>query len=105
MINLPLNRLKQLAKSRSIKENKNKKDFSELRHSLRYVFFKSKINEITRSLYNIKIKKNLTLKLKETKRNLIKYESKGVKDKNLLPREYLDIMRPYLRNMINDHKL
>ena len=126
MINLPLNRLKQLAKNRSIKENKNKKDFSELRHSLRYVFFKSKINEITRSLYNIKIKKNLTLKLKETKRNLskvdedyykpiktksafngnfIKYESKGVKDKNLLPREYLDIMRPYLRNMINDHKL
>ena len=37
--------------------------------------------------------------------NFIEYESKGVKDKNLLPREYLDIMRPYLRNMINDHKL
>ena len=36
--------------------------------------------------------------------NYIEYESKGVKDKNLSPREYLDIIRPYLINMINDHK-
>ena len=27
-----------------------------------------------------------------------------MKDKNLLPSEYLDIIRPYLSNMINDHK-
>ena len=67
MINLPLNKLKQIAKSRSIKDYKNKskeyltkilseskpkitlsnkktedikKDFSELRHSLRYRFSK-----------------------------------------------------------------
>ena len=101
-----------------------KKDFSELRHSLRHGFSKSKINEFIRSLYNIKIQKNLpTPKIKETKNlsvdedyykpiktksafngNYIEYESKGVKDKNLSPREYLDIIRPYLINMINDHK-
>ena len=36
--------------------------------------------------------------------NYIEYESKGVKDKNLSPKEYLDIVRPYLRDLINDHK-
>ena len=76
MINLPLNKLKQIAKSRSIKDYKNKskeyltkilskskpkitllkkvedikKDYCELRHSLRHGFSKSKINEFIRSL-------------------------------------------------------
>ena len=36
--------------------------------------------------------------------NYIEYESKGDKDKNELPEEYLDMIRPYLRDMINDHK-
>ena len=36
--------------------------------------------------------------------NYIEYESKGVKDKNLFPEEYLDIIRTFLSNMINDHK-
>ena len=36
--------------------------------------------------------------------NYIKYESKGDKDKNLLPKEYLDMIRQYLSDMINDHK-
>ena len=36
--------------------------------------------------------------------NYIEYESKGDKDKNLSPKEYLDMIRPYLRDMINDHK-
>ena len=36
--------------------------------------------------------------------NYIEYESKGDNDKNLLPREYFNIVRPYLRDMINDHK-
>ena len=80
MINLSLNELKLVAKSRNIKNYKNKaendlikilsklkskinlskkkikdikKDFSELR----YGFSKSKINEFKRSLYNIKTKK------------------------------------------------
>ena len=36
--------------------------------------------------------------------NYIKYESKGDKDKNLLPKEYLDMIGSYLSDMINDHK-
>ena len=35
--------------------------------------------------------------------NYIKYESKGDKDKILMPNEYLDMIRPYLVEMINDH--
>ena len=80
MINLSLNEFKLVAKSRNIKNYKNKaendlikilsepkskinlskkkikdikKDFSELR----YGFSKSKINEFKRSLYNIETKK------------------------------------------------
>ena len=36
--------------------------------------------------------------------NYIQYESKGDKDKMLSINEYLDIIRPYLREKINDHK-
>ena len=36
--------------------------------------------------------------------NYIQYESKGNKDKILTVNEYLDIIRPYLSNIINDHK-
>ena len=36
--------------------------------------------------------------------NYIKYESKGDKDKILTVNEYLDMIRPYLVDMINDHK-
>ena len=36
--------------------------------------------------------------------NYIEFESKGDKDKNLLPKEYLDMIRPYLGDIINDHK-
>ena len=89
MINLSLNELKLIAKSRSIKDFENKsevdliktlrepkpkinlskkkikeikKDFSELR----YGFSKSKINEFRRSLYNIKNLKHLSKsKIKE----------------------------------------
>ena len=36
--------------------------------------------------------------------NYIEYASKRDKDKHLLPKEYLDMIRPYLSDMINDHK-
>ena len=36
--------------------------------------------------------------------NYIQYESKGDKDKILTISEYLDMIRPYLLDMINDHK-
>ena len=34
----------------------------------------------------------------------IEYESRGDKDKNSSPKDYLDIIRPYLRDMINNRK-
>ena len=36
--------------------------------------------------------------------NYIEYESTGDKDKILPIKEYLNIIRPYLRDIINDHK-
>ena len=36
--------------------------------------------------------------------NYIQYESRGKKDKILAVNEYLDMIRPYLRGMINDHR-
>ena len=38
------------------------------------------------------------------KNKYMEYETKRDKDKNLLPGEYLDMITPYLRDMINDHK-
>ena len=95
MINLSLNELKLIAKSKNIEDYKNKsendliktlnkpkpkinlskkkikeikKDFSRLI----YRFSKSKINEFRRSLYNIKNQKNIsTAEIKETEKNLL----------------------------------
>ena len=36
--------------------------------------------------------------------NYIECESKGDKDKNLSPEEYLDMIRSYLSDIINNHK-
>ena len=36
--------------------------------------------------------------------NYIEYESRGDKDKNLSLEDYLNIIRPYLRDMIDNHK-
>ena len=36
--------------------------------------------------------------------NYIEYESKGDKDKNSSPKKYLDIIIPYLSDLINNHK-
>ena len=35
--------------------------------------------------------------------NYIEYESKGDKNKNVSPEDYLDIIRPFLRDIINNH--
>ena len=36
--------------------------------------------------------------------NYIEYSSRGDRYKNLSPEEYLDLIRPYLRDLINNHK-
>ena len=38
------------------------------------------------------------------KENLKDYESRGDKDKNLPTEQYLDVIKPYLSGLINDHK-
>ena len=38
------------------------------------------------------------------KNNYIQYESKGNKEKTLATSEYLDMIRPYLSDIINDHE-
>ena len=40
----------------------------------------------------------------DNKNNHIEFESKGDKDKTLSVKEYHDMIRPFLSNMINDHK-
>ena len=60
------------------KINLSKKKIKEIKkdfHKLKYRFSKSKINEFRRSLYNIKIQKNLsTPEIKETEKNLLELE-------------------------------
>ena len=34
----------------------------------------------------------------------VEYESRGDKDKNSSPKDYLDIIKPFLRDMINNNK-
>ena len=41
----------------------------------------------------------------DNKNTYIEYESKGDKDKILLPEEYLNMIRPCLRDIINDHMI
>ena len=126
MIHLSLDGLKLLAKYIGIKDNENKseddlmkilhettkaslskkkikgirKDFDKLRDR----FFKPKKKEIRRNLYEIENKKNLS-KSNYIEYNYIQTQSKGDKNKNLSPEEYFDIIRPYLSNIINCHKI
>ena len=40
----------------------------------------------------------------QEKNNCIEYKSKGDRYENLSPKEYLNMIRPYLRDLINEHK-
>ena len=40
----------------------------------------------------------------QKKKNYIEYKSKGDRYENLSPKEYLDVIRPYLTDLINEHK-
>ena len=105
MINLSLDELKLIDKNRGIKDCKNKseddlikilseekakislskkkiKDIKEKLNELIYKFSKSKINEIRRSLYDIKIPKSLSKsKIKEIEKNLLELEESLFKPK------------------------
>ena len=98
MINLSLNELKLIAKNRNIKDYKNKsednlmkifrepktkislskkriKNIKEKSNEWKHIFSKSKINEIRRSLYDIKNPKNIFgSKIKEIEKNFLHLE-------------------------------
>ena len=98
MINLSLNEVKLVAKSRNIKDYKNKsendlikilsepkpkinlsknkiKEIKKDFNKLRYGFSKSKINEFRRSLYNIKkTKKSFRIRNKRDQKNILELE-------------------------------
>ena len=112
-----------------VRIEKIRKEFNESKHK----FSKSKINEIRRNLYEVENEKNLfAAKIKEIRNvrnvkdlfdlsidedyykpiitkdafngNYIRYESKEDKGKNLSIKKYLDMIKPYLSDIINDHK-
>ena len=40
----------------------------------------------------------------QKKNNYIEYKSKGDRYQNLSPKEYIDMIRPYLKDLINNNK-
>ena len=107
MINLSLNELKLIAKDRNIKDYKNKpednlikifrepktkislskkriKNIKEKSNESRYIFSKSKINEIRRSLYEIKNPKNIFgSKIKEIEKNFLHLKERFLNQKSI----------------------
>ena len=110
MQNLPLNELEQIAITRSIK---NYKDISK--EDLLIALLKSNqshtkeykgINEIQYLINKINEEDYYEpIKFKHSfDDNYIEYESRGDKYNNLSSEEYVNIIRPYLRDMIDNHK-
>ena len=78
-----------------------KKVFSSLRRSWLNDVIKYYAIRDVRNLFDHYYK---AIKTKSAFNDYIEYESKGDKDKNLSPKKYLNMIRPYLSDMINDHK-
>ena len=75
---------------------KIKNDYKRLQNLIRYI--ENLCNKIDEDYYKpTKTKSSFD-------NNNIEYESRGDKNKNLLPEDYLDIIRPYLRDKINNNK-
>ena len=80
---------------------KSEKEQDRIQHAEELRAFKNSLEESREE-----IKKNY-YKPRRTKDasndNYIEYESKGDKNKNLLLEDYLYIIKPFLRDMINNH--
>ena len=98
-------------------EEQHAKELKKIKKSLEKLQenFEKYHNKDDQNYKGIRYKENLFNKIDEdcykptkTKdafdNNYIEYESRGDKDKNLSSDDYLDIIRPYLRDMINYHK-
>ena len=112
MLNLLFDKLKQITNmlSSSINQKlgpiKNNSIIKKIREY--FIKLKPKIKQIiSKSLPNQSLDKDYYKPIKDNSAfnsNYMKYKSKGDKDKKLSPKKYLDMIRPYLYNMTNDHK-
>ena len=117
MLNLSLNELKLIAKSRGIVVYKSISE-DKLLSALNAPESVKIIREIRKENRDEdKIFRDLRFLLDPEKDNYepkktfsafnnkyIQYESMGDKDKNLSVKEYIDVIRPYLSDIINNHK-
>ena len=115
MINLSLDELRLIAQSRNISdyENKSKKDYDDLdNYDANYGFvdddeyrkiwsIRTLFKEFDRDYYKPIITDN---GFAGRRNYYIEYKSKGERYENLSPKKYLKMIRPYLRDLINDHK-
>ena len=81
------------------------KNLAELEESLQFIKFDDdkKLNSIKR-LSDVFKPKKTDDSFTGRRNNYIEYISEGDYYENISPREYLDMIRPYLINLINDHK-
>ena len=84
------------------------KDFKKLKKDFNKIeMYEYKITHDIRNLFN-KISKKDYYQPIEVKSaldgNYIQYKSRGDSDDNLSVEEYINIIRPYLRDVINNHK-
>ena len=101
--NLPESKIKEIEKNLFELE----KNLS--RHKKYYNYDEHKGTRDVGNLFNQSIDEDYYKPIKTTngfdnKNNYIEYKRKRDKDKILSPEEYLNMIKPYLGDMINDHK-
>ena len=115
MINLSLDELRLIAQSINISdyENKSEMDYDDLdNYDGNYGFvdddeyrkirsIRTLFKEFDRDYYKPIITDN---GFAGRRNYYIEYKSKGERYENLSPKKYLKMIRPYLRDLINDHK-
>ena len=98
------------------KQEKNKQNFKELEENLNRMKKNRNLDNDDPDYEGIRSIENLfgedneedyykPIKTKDAfNNNYIEYESRGDKEKHLSPKEYLNMIKPYLRDMINSYK-
>ena len=98
------------SKTKEIEENPNELEiFFKLKKYYDYEDIECKGIRDVGNLFNQPTDEDYCKQIKTTsafdnKNNYIEYENQGDKNKNLSVKEYLYVIRPYLIDMINDHK-
>ena len=105
---------KNLPKSKIIEIGKNLLELegsvSKLKKCYDYDDVEYKGVQDVGNLFNMSINEDYykpirTISVFDHRNNYMEYEIKGDKDKILSVKEYLDMIRPYLSHIINDHKI